>query len=146
MINIERYLNKLKNTQSTNEMAVYDAMMALKIVKHMMQGGTTHVRVSAEAWVALGKPPAQQEGNRYIIDTTDSRVVGLMWGKSVIDAMNLGCYAVSDISDAIGQIMYDNEDHVLTDREALTVTNQMLNEGMKIFQEMHTAVGEEVQS
>ena len=140
MADNSKYLDPLKNVASGNWKPVTDAFTAWGLAKQILNGQATHVRVSIDDWFALGEPPAQKDGNRYIIDVSDPRVVAFMWGKTIAELMNLGCYAATDISDSINMINNDNLDHVITDREAMIAVSQIMMTGMDAFQKMKAQV------
>lgn len=140
MADNNKYLDIVKNTAGSNWKPVNDAMTALRLTQMIIKGEAAYVRISIEDWFALGQPPAQRDGNRYIIDTTNPKIIALMWGKSLLDVMNLGCYAATDISDAINQINNDNLDKILTDREAMIAVSQIVIEGISAFKRMQATV------
>ena len=140
MTDNNKYFDLLKNTAKGNWKPVNDAITALHFSKAILKGEARYVRVSLEDWLSLGQPPAHRDGNAYIVDVTNPKIIALMWCKSLFDLMNLGCYAASDISDAINQINNDNLDHLLTDREAMIAVSQIVIEGIGAFRRMQANV------
>ena len=60
--------------------------------------------------------------------------------RSAHDAIQLGLYASTDISDSINMINNDNLDSILTDREAMVAVSQVMIAGMNAFRDMKAHV------
>lgn len=140
MADVNKYWNLVKNNMSSNWKPVNEAFAASECVKMILKGEATHVSISVDDWFSLGKPPAQKDGNRYLVDISNPKVIAMMWLKSLIDVMNLGCYAATDISDAMNALNNDNLDGIITDREAMIALSQITIESIKTFQNMHAEV------
>lgn len=132
-----KYLDPLKKQASAHYDIVQDELvafhMAKMIAKTGFQGGC---KISEQQWKSLGEPPAKQMGDSYIINLGNPEIVGRLWMKSCFDAINLGCYAATDITDSVGKVNDDNLDKILTDREAMVAISQIAIAGMNAFREM----------
>lgn len=144
MKNQDKYLEPLKKVASAHFDIVQDEMVSFHLGKLMATGFKGKCKISTSQWKSLGSPPAEKYENGYLLDLSDSRIVGVLWMKSSYDAMNMGCYAATDISDSINLINNDNLDHILTDREAMVAVSQVMISGMEGFKKMKSRVDSEM--
>ena len=140
MLNLKKYMDVLKRTYDGNSRVVHNSVNLLFIGMLAGQGVSKPYIVSKEVWEALGKPPAKHMAETaytyesYSIDLGDPRALGVMLAAAAHNAIQAGCFAATDITDAINAINNDNMDGVLSDRNAMIAVSQVMQQGMQAFQ------------
>lgn len=142
----EKYLKPLQQFAHDHFEIVKGELLAFRMAKMVATGFRGKCNVTRAQLSELGNPPAQSSGVDYLIDLGDMRVIGLLWMKSCHEAIQMGLYASTDISDSINMINNDNLDHVLTDREALIEMSQVITAGIEGFRKMKCYVDDELRS
>ena len=128
-----KYLKILENTYKGNYPIIENNVQLFKM-------GNKKYGVSTDVWEKLGKPTAQYVNNDmmegYFIDLGDPKTLGELLALACHSAVQAGCFAATDISDAINAINNDNLDGILTDREAMVATSQVMITGMNVFRDL----------
>ena len=136
MADNEKYLKPLQAIAHSHFDMVQDQLVAFRLAKRLAAGGQGPVRISAEQVKALGDPPVIKDGDGFLLDLSNPVIVAVLWMKSAYDAMNLGLFASTDITDSINMINNDNLDHILTDREAMVAVSQVVVTAMNGYNGM----------
>ncbi len=144
MADNSKYMEPLKKIAHDHFEVVKSEMLLFRMARMIIGGFKGQCNVSEEQWLALGKPPATKVGSDYRIDLGNQETIGLLWMKSAHDAIQLGLYASTDISDSINMINNDNLDSLLTDREAMVAVSQVMIAGMNGFRDMKAHVDAEL--
>lgn len=135
-----KYLKVLEKTYNGN-MPILDSCIRLfKIGLMVASGVNKQFGVGPEVWESLGKPTAQYVNNDsiegYFIDLSNPKVLGELLACAAHNAIQAGCFAATDISDAINAINNDNLDGVLNDREAMIAVSQVMITGMNAYRDL----------
>lgn len=140
MADNSKYFEPLKKVAHDHFDIVQSELLSFKMARMIICGFKGMVNISEEQWISLGKPPASRSGSDYQIDLGSQEIIGLLWMRSAHDAIQLGLYASTDISDSINMINNDNLDSILTDREAMIAVSQVMIAGMNAFRDMKAHV------
>lgn len=144
MADISKYIEPLKSIAHNHFEIVQSELLLFRMARMVLSGFRGECNVTEEQWLSLGKPPARKVGSDYRIDLDNQETIGLLWLKSAYDAIQLGLYASTDISDSIHMINDDNLDSILTDREAMVAVSQVMVTSMNAFRDMQAHVDAEM--
>lgn len=135
-----KYLKVLEKTYKGNLPIVENNVRLFKIAMIAAMGGNKKYGVGPDVWESLGKPTAQYVNNDtiegYFIDLGDPKTLGELLAFACHSAIQAGCFAATDISDAINAINNDNLDGILNDREAMVATSQVMIAGMNAYRDL----------
>ena len=135
-----KYLKILEKTYKGNFPIIENNVQLFKMGMIAASGGNKKYGVSTEMWEKLGKPTAQYVNNDmmegYFIDLGDPKTLGELLALACHSAVQAGCFAATDISDAINGINNDNLDGLLTDREAMVAASQVMITGMNAYRDL----------
>ena len=140
----EKYIKALQKVAHDHFEMVESQMLSFRMAKLAARGFKGKVKINQNQWETLGKLPAERTGCEYMIDLSDESIRNLLWCKSCYDAIQLGLYASTDISDSINMINNDNLDGILTDREAMIAVSQVVISGIDGFKRMKAHVDVEM--
>ncbi len=135
-----KYLKVLEKTYYGNMPILESSIRLFKIGMMVAAGVDKKYGVGPEVWESLGKPTAQYVNNDtiegYFIDLGDPKVLGELIACACHNAIQAGCFAATDISDAINVINNDNLDGIINDREAMVAVSQVMIAGMNAFKDL----------
>ncbi len=135
-----KYLKVLEKTYNGNMPILESSIRLFKIGMMVAAGVNKKYGVGPEVWESLGKPTAQYVNNDaiegYFIDLADPKVLGELIACACHNAIQAGCFAATDISDAINAINNDNLDGKINDREAMIAVSQVMIAGMNAFKDL----------
>lgn len=144
MNNNDKYMKPLQKVAHDHFEVVKSQMLLLRMAKLAARGFKGKVKINQEQWEMLGKPPVERVGYDLMIDLSNENIRNILWYKSCYDAIQLGLYASTDITDSINMINNDNLDGILTDREAMIAVSQVVISGMDGFKRMKAHVDVEM--
>ena len=146
MANNAKYLKALENTYNDSIPSINTTIHMFKLAMMVSNGFNKVYIVGKDIWESFGQPPAEQVNNSiaegYIIDLGDTKTLGTLWATTCFRAIQAGCFAATDISDAINLINNDNLDEVLTDREAMVAVSRVMTSGMNAFRDLQQRASE----
>lgn len=132
-MDISKYMAVHEKVFKPNIEIILNETLSLQMAKTIADGFKGVYEITEEQWKSLGNPPATKVGEDYHINLDDPKTVGFLWMRSANVAVQLSLHATGDISNSVCAISYDNSNEDLSDHEAMTAINQMINLGLNCF-------------